>query len=179
MTIYIALFRGINVGGHNIIKMAELKRLFETMGLGNVQTYIQSGNVLFESKKADTALRNQIEHEVEKVFGFAVTVILRSALELEEIIKKCPFSVENLAEGESVHVAFLAKTPSQEGIDLLNSFESKIDEYQLTEKEVYLYFHQSIRNSKLAIQLQKLGVPATVRNWKTTTKLDAMAKEMV
>lgn len=178
MTIYIALFRGINVGGHNIIKMAELRNLFETMGLANVKTYIQSGNVVFESIEEEKTLRDQIENEVEKSFGFPVSIILRTSSQLEEIIHHCPFPVENLLEGESVHVAFLAEEPAQEGVDRLHSFESDDEQFRLLGKELYLFFRQSIRNSKLAAQLQKLGVPATVRNWRTTCKLASMAKEM-
>lgn len=178
MTIYIALLRGINVGGHNMIKMAELKRVLEEMGLGKVKTYIQSGNVLFESEKEAETLSQQIEEEIKKEFGFSVPVVLRTEMELEQIIKNCPFSIDTLLEGESVQVAFLTGIPSQEGINHLGNFNSKMDEYQIKGKDVYLFFRQSIRNSKLATQLPKLGVPATVRNWKTVIKLESMVKEM-
>ena len=94
MTIYIALLRGINVGGKNIIKMSDLKRVFEGIGLYEVQTYIQSGNVLFKSNEEEEALRMKIEHEIAKVFGFSVPVILRTATELKQIIRNCPFSEE-------------------------------------------------------------------------------------
>lgn len=77
MTVYIALLRGINVGGKNIIKMNDLKKVFESIGLNEVQTYIQSGNVLFKSSEENELLLKKIEHEIEKVFGFSVTVIIK------------------------------------------------------------------------------------------------------
>ncbi|MEO2078572.1 MAG: DUF1697 domain-containing protein [Bacillus sp. (in: firmicutes)] len=178
MTIYIALLRGINVGGHNIIKMADLRQLLEKMGLQKVKTYIQSGNVLFDAEQDATLLTQQVEEEIKNTFGFPVPVILRTAEELEQIIKNCPYSIDSLNEGESVQLAFLADEPSQDKIDNLQGFKSELDECQIVGKEVYLFFRQSIRDSKLATQLPKLGVPATVRNWKTVLKLAAMAKEL-
>jgi uncharacterized protein (DUF1697 family) len=178
LTIYIALLRGINVGGHNIIKMAELRQLLESMGLGKVKTYIQSGNVLFESEEGATSLIQRIEEEIRTTFGFPVPVILRTAEALNQIIQDCPYSPDSLNEGESIHLAFLADEPSQEKIDYLQGFNSELDECQIVGKNVYLFFRQSIRDSKLATQLPKLGVPATVRNWKTVLKLAALAKEL-
>ncbi|MDN3017367.1 DUF1697 domain-containing protein [Paenibacillus sp. BSR1-1] len=178
MTIYIALLRGINVGGHNKIKMADLKSLLEDMGLHKVKTYIQSGNVLFESDEETERLSEQLEKGIEKTFGFPVPVILRTVEEYERIIHHCPYSTENLKEGESVQIAFLRGKPAQGGIDHLQNFESEKDECKVIGKEVYLFFRQSIRDSKLATQLPKLGVPATVRNWNTVMKLDTMAKAM-
>ncbi|MGZ4160254.1 MAG: DUF1697 domain-containing protein [Neobacillus sp.] len=178
MTIYIALLRGINVGGHKRIKMADLKQLLETIGLRNVKTYIQSGNVLFESEEETDQLRQRMEEEINKNFGFPVPVILRTAQEFERIFKSCPFPTESLPQGESVNVAFLSGVPSEEGIEYLSTVESNRDEYKIEGKDVYLYFGQSILDSKLATQLPKLGVQATVRNWKTVTKLAAMVEAM-
>jgi uncharacterized protein (DUF1697 family) len=184
MTIYIGLLRGINVGGKNMIKMAELKRMFEAMGLSRVQTYIQSGNVLFESEEEEEPLRKRIEHEIEVAFGFLVTVILRTAEELKTIAANCPFSEEEVSKaeassvGESLYVSFLLKEPSKEGIERLSAFKSESDDYRIRGREVFLLFSHSIRNSKLANNLQKLDIPATVRNWKTTKKLAALASAM-
>lgn len=180
MTIYIALLRGINVGGHHKIKMVELRNTFEKLGFNQVQTYIQSGNVLFESNEEETLLRWQIEHKIEQDFGFSVSVVLRTASELERIIRNCPFSEESISEaaasskGESLYAALLADAPLQEGIERLSAYKSENEEYQIEGREIYLLFHQSIRNSKLAINLQKLGVPVTIRNWKTLNKLAIM-----
>ncbi|MFD0826134.1 DUF1697 domain-containing protein [Neobacillus sp. M.A.Huq-85] len=176
--IYIALLRGINVGGHNKIKMADLKKMLEIIGLKKVKTYIQSGNVLFESEEDAKLLTHKIEEGIQAEFGFPVTVVMRCASELDRIIKNCPYSLEDLSEGESVHVAFLAGMPTDEGINYLHNFNKGNDEYHIEGQDVYLFFRQSIRNSKLAAQLPKLGVPATIRNWKTVLKLDSMVKEM-
>ena len=181
MTIYIALLRGINVGGKNMIKMAELKKMFETMGLCRVQTYIQSGNVLFESNEEEEPLRQRIEDQIEAVFGFSLTVMLRTAEALNRIVADCPFSEQAISEaeasavGESLFVSLLLEEPSREGIERLNKYKSENEEYRMEGREVYLLFHHSIRNSKLVNNLQKLDVPSTIRNWKTMNKLVALA----
>lgn len=184
MTIYIALLRGINVGGKNIIKMADLKQMFEAMGFCEVKTYIQSGNVLFKSDEDEELLCKKIEHEIEITFGFSVVVILRTAVELEQIIENRPFSedaileAESSSEGESLYVALLTNTPSQEKIEHLKTYKSENEECQIKGREVFLLFRHSIRKSKLANNLHKLDVSATVRNWKTINKLAVLAKAM-
>jgi uncharacterized protein (DUF1697 family) len=177
LTTYIAFLRGINVGGQNKIKMTELKQLLETIGLKRVRTYIQSGNVVFESEEKPAQLSERIEDEIKNTFGIITLVILRTALELEEITKKCPFLEETFSEGESLSIAFLGESLSEEGENSLEKFNHGIDEYFSEGKEIYLYLRQSIRNSKLAIQVQKLGIPVTIRNWNTTTKLVALSKK--
>ncbi|KIL42354.1 cytoplasmic protein [Gordoniibacillus kamchatkensis] len=181
MPVYIALLRGINVGGKNMIKMAELKRSFEGMGLRSVQTYIQSGNVLFVSEEEEAALRTRIEQGIEAAFGLKVTVVLRTANELETVAANCPFSAEEIAAaeatcvGECLHVAFLPEQPAPEGVERLTAYQSDNDEFRIAGRDVFLLFRSSIRNSKLAANIHKLGVPATVRNWNTVNKLVALA----
>ncbi len=113
MTIYIALLRGINVGGHKIIKMADLKQTFESIGLKQVKTYIQSGNIVFESERDIDFLNKRIQSEIKNVFGFDVPVMLRTHEEFINVIKRCPYEVNSLREGESIHVAFLANELSE------------------------------------------------------------------
>ncbi|MFB4168221.1 DUF1697 domain-containing protein [Virgibacillus sp. JSM 102003] len=181
--IYIALLRGINVGGKNKIKMAELRNVLETIGLNRVQTYIQSGNILFESNEKEEPLQKQIEKRIEEGFGYSINVILRTATELERIIRNCPFSEKSISEaeasaaGESLYVALLPNPPSQEGIKRLSNYKNEKESYQIVGREIYLLFHHSIRNSHLARSIQKLGMPVTVRNWKTLNKLDTMVNE--
>jgi uncharacterized protein (DUF1697 family) len=166
--IYIALLRGINVGGKNITKMAELKRTFEAMGMSRVQTYIQSGNVLFEADEEEEPLRKRIEREFEAAFGFSATVVLRTAEELKMVAANCPFTEEKVSEaeasseGESLYVSFLLEEPSWEGIERLRAFRNEGDEYRVEGREVSLLFWHSIRKSKLANNLYKLGVPSLV-----------------
>ncbi len=184
MNIYVALLKGINVGGKNIIKMAELKKVFETIGLYEVKTYIQSGNVLFKSNEDEDALRNKIEDEIEAVFGFYVEVVLRTREELEKIVSTCPFSdkeileAESSSEAESLYVALLAQVPLKEKIELLDEYSNESNKYRIVGRDIFLLFNDSIRNSKLANKLQKLDVAVTVRNWKTMNKLVALARDM-
>jgi len=184
MTVYIALLRGINVGGKNKIKMAELKSVLEAMGLERVQTYIQSGNVLLASDEEEEPLRMRLEQGIEGAFGFPVPVMLRTAEELERTAASCPFTEEEVkaaeasSEAESLYVAFLSAPPSEAGIARLEPYKQENEAYRIEGREVFLLFHNSVRSSKLAVHLSKLGVPSTVRNWKTVNKLAALAREM-
>ena len=131
-TTYVALLRGVNVGGHRLIKMPELKRLFETMGFGQVRTYIQSGNVIFTSADEPLELlRQRIEREIAARFGFPVTVVPRTAAELERVIADCPFAADALAEGESLYVALLADAPLPDGVERLRACDCGSDEARI------------------------------------------------
>lgn len=182
--IYVALLRGINVGGKNKIKMAELRTALEEIGLSRVKTYIQSGNVLFTSPDDESSLRKRIEQEIAAAFGITLTVVMRTAEEMEHIVSHCPFSPELIAEaaascvGESLYVAFLPMDPPPSGIEKLAAANNEDDEYHIAGRDVYLLFRHSVRDAKLSANLPKLGVPATVRNWNTISKLVEMAKEL-
>ncbi|WP_212958889.1 DUF1697 domain-containing protein, partial [Bacillus sanguinis] len=171
MTIYIALLRGINVGGHKVIKMADLKQMFESIGLKQVKTYIQSGNILFESEENIKFLKERIQSEIKNVFGFDVPVMLRTNEGFINMIKRCPYEVDSLLEGESIHVAFLANELTEKEKNQLIMQKNDTEDCYIDEKVVYLFFKNSIRNSKLMNQFQKLHTPATVRNWRTVNKL--------
>lgn len=185
MTIYVALLRGINVGGHHKVKMAELRSMFESIGLSRVQTYIQSGNVLFDSTDDANVLRQRIEQEIEKVFSLSLTVLLRTSTELEQIITNCPFSAavrreaEASTEVETFYVSLLPEPPTLDGIEQLSDYTSEIDEFRIQDREVYLLLRGGVRNSKLANNLFRLNVPSTMRNWKTLNKLKGLATVMV
>ena len=182
--IYIALLRGINIGGKNKIRMEDLKRSLEAIGLMRVQTYIQSGNVLFEACEAEDVLREKLEHRIETDFGFPVNVVLRTASELEQIMRSCPFSKEEIAEaeatavGESLYVALLLHAPETERLAALNISDCEGDKCKIMGRDIYLLFSNSIRNSKLGNSLNKLKVTVTVRNWNTLSKLHELAKAM-
>ena len=178
MTLYLALLRGINVGGHKKIKMADLKSMLTDMGLGRVQTYIQSGNVLFESEDDAETLTTKIEQEIERVFGFSAAVMLRTYEEWQAVMAHCPYSFDSLAEGESIHVNFLTEAPSQEDIDSEPDLSGEIDEYTNIGRELYLHLRQSILDSKLPTKLAKLGAPQTSRNWQTVAKMASLADAM-
>ncbi|ROR27382.1 uncharacterized protein (DUF1697 family) [Mobilisporobacter senegalensis] len=184
MTVYIGLLRGINVGGKNIIKMAELKQALTSMGLLQVKTYIQSGNIIFESGETEDILKIKIQQMVKEIFRLSVPVTIRTCFELDSIISQCPFSAEEIlkaessSKAESLYVSFLASEPSPEKIQLFDTCKSQDETYRILGRNVFLLFQNSIRNSKLANNLQKLDETATTRNWKTVNKLALLAKEM-
>ncbi|MFF6015751.1 DUF1697 domain-containing protein [Lysinibacillus fusiformis] len=177
---YVALLRGINVGGHNKIKMADLREALIPLGLQNIRTYIQSGNILFESTELEEVLQKQIHETIQMNFDITSTVIIRTAEELQHIVNNCPFSQQDIAEasatavGESLHVAFLPAAPTEENREKYLSYENDQERCVIIGREVYLLFYKSIRNAKLSQQLPKLEMPATVRNWKTIMKLTSM-----
>ena len=182
--VYIALLRGINVGGKNMIKMAALKAALEDAGLSSVKTYIQSGNVLFRSKRDETTLRDTIEKTILARFGLTVAVILRTADELEALIANLPFQADEIAaaqagtEAEVLYAALLGEAPSDERIAQVEKYKSAVEQMNVTGRDVYLLFSDSIRNSKLANHLTNLDASATTRNWKTILKLAELVKEM-
>lgn len=184
MTIYVALMRGINVGGKNKIKMAELRNVLSSAGMEQVQTYIQSGNILFVSDLSEVQLQQQIEQKIEASFNIASSIILRTAEELKRLKENCPFSEEQVSAaqasstGECLYVSMMREVPSELQLEKLSGLELSHDRYERIGRDIYLLFHDSIRNSKLATKVDKLGVPSTVRNWKTISKLVSMAEEM-
>ncbi|PKJ54086.1 DUF1697 domain-containing protein [Bacillus sp. SN10] len=178
MTIYIALLRGINVGGHKVMKMVDLKQMFESIGLKQVKTYIQSGNIVFESEKDIDFLNKRIQSEIKNIFGFDVPVMLRTHAEFINIIKGCPYDAVSLLEAESIHVAFLANELSEIEKNQLLLQKNETEDCYIDDNVVYLFFKNSIRNSKLMNQFQKIHTPATVRNWRTVNKLKAIVEGM-
>ncbi|GIP47306.1 hypothetical protein D3C76_33810 [compost metagenome] len=183
MTIHIALLRGINVGGKNIIKMAELKRSLTEQGFSEVQTYIQSGNILFASEE-EGALGLRMEEVIRRDFGLDIPVVLRTASELRATAEGCPFTPEEIAAaeaastGECLYVAFLRSEPTAEALKRFAAYANEQELFRTSGREVYLLFKESVRNSKLAANLQKLDAYATVRNWKTVGKLLSLAEGM-
>jgi Uncharacterized protein conserved in bacteria len=186
MKTFIALLRGINVGGKNVIKMDALRKSFESIGLSDVKTYIQSGNVLFHSDDDEDCLKKKIESQIEKEFGLSLTVVLRTAEEIEQIVGNCPFSKEKVAEAEigsdseCLYVALLTHIPKEENVQMWSAYgnDSNSDEFQIIGRDVFFLFRDSIRNSKLAMHLNKLDAAATVRNWKTLNKIATIAREL-
>jgi uncharacterized protein (DUF1697 family) len=128
MNLSIVLLRGINVGKHKRIKMAELKLMLEKIGCNRVQTYIQSGNVVLESEEAPDTLSKRIEQQLQTAFGLSVTVFVTTAADFKKILEDCPFAADELPEGEEVQVVLLADTPAQEDIDRLPASGNDNDE---------------------------------------------------
>ncbi|MFP3122765.1 DUF1697 domain-containing protein [Ectobacillus funiculus] len=171
MTIYIAFLRGINVGGKKIIKMEKLKDIFKSLYFQNVKTYIQSGNVIFDSPEESADILYKIETELENVLGYKVTSIIRTADELEEIIKQNPFSASE--DVEKQYVTFLHREPTVEAADRLMSYKNDVDDFCVTHREVFLLCGKGYGKTKFSNHFleSKLDVLATTRNWKTVNKI--------
>ena len=177
MTQYLALLRGINVGTKNRIKMDALRQMLEGIGLEDVQTYLQSGNVIFSSDGEEQILRRQIEDGIFQTFGITAPAIIRTKEELRGVIDGLPFTVREIAQaqtantdGESLYVYFLDMPPDAAAIGALERFADG-DRFFVGECGVYLLVTQSIRHSKLAARIQTLGAAVTARNWNTVLKL--------
>lgn len=181
--IYIAFFRGINVG-KNRIKMDDLRSMFEIMGFTNVRTYIQSGNVLFESDLPSKVLIENLEKKFTITFGFSSALVLRTKDELETILSNLPFTKNEIKEakatciGECLYVTMLKETPSKEAIVNWKNVKTDIEEFQLNERDLYILVRTTIRDSKLSLHAHKLGKSATSRNWNTMIKMFELAKEI-
>jgi len=177
MTTFVSLFRGINVGGHQTIRMSELKDLHESLGLRDVVTYIQSGNVVFTSDDADLAqLPRQIEDGFAQKFGFHVNVMVRSSAELREIIENNPFQNQHMKESKWVVVMFLAALPVGTAREDIRQAYAGPEEIFIIGQEVYIYYPDGIGRSKLTGVLleKKLKTMGTARNWNTVLTLQKM-----
>jgi uncharacterized protein (DUF1697 family) len=178
MTTYVALLRGINVSGQKIIKMDALRKIFESLHFQDVKTYIQSGNVIFKTPEEDReSLVHRIEEELKRTLGYEVTVILRMVAELAEVVRQNPFASAIASENEKVYITFLAKQPSAEAIQKLESFKNDIDDFCVVNREVFLLCRQSYGRSKFSNNFFEkiLGVSATTRNLETVNKIISMA----
>ena len=179
---YVAVLRGINVGGRRKIRMADLRKLFVEWGYDNVATYIQSGNVVFETMEMDSsAIARQISEGIEQHYGFDVPTIVRTASEMEAIIKGNPFfegtaNDFEVADIKPLHITFLQSLPTADCIASLAAFDAGGDEYAIVGKAVFIYCNNGYGKTKLNNQLleRKLKVQATTRNWKTVLRLWAM-----
>jgi uncharacterized protein (DUF1697 family) len=172
---YVALLRGINVGGNNKLPMKDLASIFEKSECKNVVTYIQSGNVVFECSTNVAHLQNSVGAAIEKKFGFNPPLVLRQAADLENVLKKNPFLKAGAKEDE-LHVVFLSQEPTQEAIARLEQHRVPPDEFAVRGKEIYLRLPNGAGKSKLATapSQPKFGVVATARNWRTVKKLFEM-----
>jgi uncharacterized protein (DUF1697 family) len=174
---YIAMLRGINVSGHNIIKMEQLRASFAALGFSNVKTYVQSGNVVFETTNDSAAsLSRKIEQKIMRDFGFSVPVFLTTSQEMEETIKRCPFLKAPNIDRSKLHVTFLSDDPPETALELLQPLAVKPEQFRIIGRKIYLYCPNGYGNTKLsntAIE-KKLSVGATTRNWNTVNTLLAM-----
>jgi uncharacterized protein (DUF1697 family) len=174
MGTYVSMLRGINVGGKKA-GMEKLKHVYESMGFKNVRSYIQSGNVLFDSPSVDASqLRKDLEKGVEKAFGFQVSVIIRTDAEIKKVIANNPL-VKN--DPTKLHVTFLLDRPDSFPIEEIEAAKDRREDFALKGKEVYLYCPNGYGRTKLSNTFfeRKLKTVATTRNWNTVNAFLAMS----
>ena len=174
MNHYISLLHGINVGGQRRIRMEELRALYESLNFNNVRTYIQSGNVIFDSHKSSiSGLTNTIETAIEQTFGFSVTTLIRKKKEFYNLIESNPFLDECNGDITKLHVTFLSDTPSSSSVIEIKEVDYGSDQLFISGKEIHLYCPNGYGRTKLSNSFfeRKLGMSATTRNWKTVTTL--------
>jgi uncharacterized protein (DUF1697 family) len=169
---YVALLRAINVGGHTV-KMDHLRDLFAGIGLSNVETFIASGNVIFDSRSKDTAaLERKIEKHLQDMLGYEVKTFIRSVVEVAAVANYKPFSEAEL-NAHALYIGFVAGSPDQNSQQKLLSCGSEIDELRIHGREVYWLCRTRMGDSKFsgALAEKVLGMRATFRNSTTIKKL--------
>ena len=181
MTASIALLRAVNVGGYNMIPMAELRVLCESLAWRDVKTLVQSGNVVFRCQNHDpAALSKKLAAAIEKKFGFRPEVVVRTSAELRSVITRNPFAKRKDIEPGKLLVNFLAGTPTAEARAKALQIKVGPEEIRIDGRELYIYYREGSGKSKLTPTLleRTLGMPGTMRNWNTVTKLLAMAEAL-
>jgi uncharacterized protein (DUF1697 family) len=181
MPVLISMLRGVNVGGHNKIKMDDLRTLYRSLKLEDPRTYVQSGNVIFRTKEENSpALAKKIQDAIEGKFGFRPEVIVRTTEELKSAIAASPFASRRNLEPGKILVTFLAGKPGPSAHATLLSLKAHPEELHLSGRELYIYFPDGAGRSKLPwSKVEKLvQTTGTARNWNSVTKMLAMAEEL-
>jgi len=173
MSTYIALMRGINVGGHNKVKMAELKAIVEDKGFRRVETHIQSGNVIFDGDGDAAKIAEALKLAAKDKFGFTPNIIVRTAQEIRDALNECPFVPSPDISATFVHMAFLEAAPSATAMDALVKAHTGPEPMKLVGSTLYINYVNGAGRSRLtAAMIEKhLGYAATARNWNTVSKL--------
>lgn len=176
MATWIALLRGINVGGNNILPMAELRNDLESLKLTDVRTYIQSGNVVFEATgSTSSVLAESIGARVEQQHGFRPSVLILSREDLQAAIEANPFP-QAASQPKTLHFFFLAEPPAAADLEAIDHAKSATEEYRLIDRVFYLHAPDGMARSKLGANVAKhLGVVTTARNYRTVERLMSMA----
>ena len=172
MNTYIALLRGINVGGHNSLPMKNLVAIMVNLGLEKIRTFIQSGNVVFDYSGQDASLLPQkINTEIDQQFRFSPLVIILTLPEFERAVANNPFD-HQVSDPRNLHFGFMASKPEQPDLKRMEYLKANSEQFHLTDRVFYLFAPMGIGKSKLAAQVEKLlGVSMTDRNFRTVQKL--------
>jgi uncharacterized protein (DUF1697 family) len=175
------MLRGVNLGPHKRVKMDQLRALYESLGLRNPQTYIQSGNVVFETgERSLVTLRKRIEEGIESTFGFPTHVILRTTADMREVVDRNPFAQRKDIDHAKLLVTFLASEPGTEGRGKFLAIKADPEELRINGRELYIYYPNGMGRSKLspAVIERALKIPGTGRNWNSVVKLLEMAEHL-
>lgn len=180
MVTHLALLRGINVSGHNMIKMDALKNMLEKAGFQNVVTYIQSGNVFIDAEEENPAsVGFKIKQEIFKEFGHEVPAVVISQTDLESCIKNNPFLKEKDVDTKKLYVAFLSNTLRNESINDLKISQFKPDEAIIDGNKIFIKYAVGAGKTRLDQKYieKKLNLTATIRNWNAVMQLLQMFEE--
>jgi uncharacterized protein (DUF1697 family) len=182
MFTHLALLRGINVSGHNMIKMEALKMALQNIGFQNVLTYIQSGNVFIDTEEENPAkVGFIIKQEIFKTFGFDVPIIIIGKNDLEKCLERNPFLKEKELDTKKLYVAFVSVLLKKESINDLKMSQFKPDEAVVDETRIFIKYSVGAGKTKLDQKYieKKLNCIATIRNWNTVTQLLKMYNEKI
>jgi uncharacterized protein (DUF1697 family) len=181
MPAIISMLRGVNVGGHNKIKMEALRALYESLKLKCPQTYVQSGNVIFLSNEKNLPLLSErIQDAIQRKFSFRPEIALRTSSELRHVIARNPFASRHGIDPSKLLVTFLASDPGQQARDNLMKIDSRGEELHARGRELYIYFGGGIGKTKLSWALidKTLKTSGTGRNWNSVTKMLEIAENL-
>jgi uncharacterized protein (DUF1697 family) len=181
MQVVVALLRGVNIGGHNLIRMEALRLLCESLKLRDACTYVQSGNVVFRTARKDLdAVGRQIAGAIERDFGFRPAVMCRTAGELRAVVAGNPFAGRPGLEPAKLAVVFLTTDPGEEARQRFLAIKAGPEELRAAGRELYIYFPDGMGRSKLtpSVMDRALGMSGTARNWNSVTRLLEMAENL-
>ncbi len=175
---YIALLRGINVGGKNPLPMAELVALLESLGASDITTYIQSGNAVFRAERPDAAqLAGKLAAAILKRRGFLPHVLVLGLDAMEQAIAQNPFH-EAESDPATLHLGFLDAVPAKPDLETMERMRKANERFHLADRVFYLHAPEGVGRSKLAASAENLiGVPMTSRNWKTVRTIWELARK--
>ena len=180
MPVVISLLRGINVGGHKKIKMSDLRQLYESLGLGDVRTILQSGNVVFRTDETNLRdVKRRIEAGILDAFGFEASVILRSAKAFRDLNARQPFDDGQLSQGGKIAIVFLDDEPSEFALSDLRDSNPGRETIQAHGNELYIFYADGMAGSKLNNKRieSTLKTTASARNWNTCQRLLKLLNE--
>ncbi len=173
---YVGLLKGVNVGGNNKVNMETLRAVCENIGFTNVKTYINSGNIIFDSSEStNDNLAKKISDAIEREFSLNIRVVVRSMDEINSIIAKNPFAGK-FEEEKNMHILFLNEPVPAEKAELLISQNTESEQYAVIDYEIYCLLNEGFLSSLLGKNYidKKLKIPSTARNWRTVNKIAGM-----